>query len=325
MGYNTRMSKRDYYDVLGVSRTASDADVKSAYRKLARKYHPDVNKAPDAGEKFKEATEAYEVLSDPPKRKMYDQFGHAGMPGFGGTGGPGVYTRSSGPGGAGGFSFEDIFGGGGSGFMGMGLEEILAALGGGHRSRRARKSAGMRRGAEIEQHITLDFMQALRGTSATIRLHRGGRNGGTGTIDVKIPPGVHTGSRIRLRGQGAPGPGGNGDLYINISVRPHPYFRADGRDVYVEVPISIAEAALGAKVDVPTIDGMSTVTVPPGTAGGQRLRLRGKGGGAGEKRGDHYVVIRIVPDPKMSAKGRELLEEFQRTEKFDPRKDAPWR
>ena len=318
------MSKRDYYDVLGVSRTASDAEIKRAYRKLARKYHPDVNKAPDAGEKFKEATEAYEALSDPPKRKMYDQFGHAGMPGFGGPGGPGVYAWSSAPGGARGFSFEDIFGGAG-GFMGMGLEEILAALGGRRRSRRARSSAGLRRGADIEQHITLDFMQGLRGTSATIRLQRGGRGGLAGTIDVKIPPGVHTGSRVRLRGQGAPGPGGNGDLYINVSVRPHPYFRADGRDVYVEVPISIAEAALGAKVDVPTIDGMSTVTVPAGTASGQRLRLRGKGGGAGEKRGDHYVVIGIVPGPKISAKGRKLLEELQRTEKFDPRKDAPWR
>ncbi len=318
------MAKRDYYDVLGVKRSASDAQIKSAYRKLARKYHPDVNKASDASDKFKEATEAYEVLSDSKKRGMYDQFGHAGPAGgFGGRGGPQGW-----PGGQGvEISFEDLFGGGGSGFAGMGLEDIMAALGGGMRGRRG--PAPRRKGADIESHLTVAFMQAVEGMTTTIRVNRPGPRGGAGTetIDVKIPPGVREGSKVRVRGKGEQGPAGNGDLYIIVHVGKHPYFRREGDDVYVDLPVRIGEAALGAAVDVPTIDGMTTVKIPPGTSGGKKLRLKGKGikpTGNRKQRGDQYVVIRIVPPPKLSPRGRELLQELNEVEAFDPRKDAPW-
>jgi len=306
------MAKRDYYDVLGVTSGASAAEVKRAYRKLARKYHPDVNKNSDAPEKFKEATEAYEVLSDGKKRQMYDQFGHAGGPRV--SGGPGT-------------NFQDFFsgGGGGGGFMGMGLDDILQALRGKiphARKRRARQETSL----NIEQRVTLEFMQAALGTTVPILLRRGdARDGKTETIEVKIPPGVHEGSRIRARGQGLKHKRHKGDLYIIVSVRPHPFFTAKGNDITVEVPISITEAALGARVDVPTIDGMTTVTVPPGTGSGQRLRLRKKGIKSGSGRGDQFVLIKIVVDKHISDKGRKLLKEFQDIEQSDPRKDAPWR
>ncbi len=330
------MAKRDYYDILGVSRSASADEIKSAYRKAARKYHPDVNKSPDASTKFQEATEAYEVLSDPQKRKMYDQYGHAG-PGMGagaGAGGGGdpygrTYTWSGrGPGGAG-VDFEDIFGGGRSGgFMGMSLEEILSALGGGmppgggvHGRRQRRRAA---RGNDIEYHLTLDFMQAIRGTTASLRLR--GDKGTSQTLKVKIPPGVREGQRIRLKGKGQPAPGGNGDLYIIAHIGEHPYFRRDGDDIYVDVPVSITEAALGAKVDVPTIDGITTVKIPPGTSSSQRLRLGDKGvPGKNGTRGDQYVVVKIAPPKKISDKGAELLRQFDEHEKHNPRRNAPWK
>jgi DnaJ-class molecular chaperone len=319
------MSKRDYYDVLGVSRGASDADIKRTYRKLARKYHPDVNKAPDAIDHFKEATEAYEVLSDKKKRGMYDEFGHAGGPrmssGHRGRPGQGMnmqdFFSGAGPGGG---------GGGGGGFMGMGLDDILQVLRGkmsNSRKRSPRRDAGL----DIEQRVTLEFVQAALGTTVPILLRRGaGPDAKTETIEVKIPPGVHNGAKIRVRGKGAEQRGGGkGDLYILVAVRKHPFFVADGNNITVEVPISITEASLGAKVDVPTIDGMTTVTIPPGAGSGQRLRLRNKGIAAGSKRGDQFVLIKIAVEKKISDKGRKLLEEFQLCEQQDPRKDAPWR
>ena len=307
------MAKRDYYDVLGVARGASDADIKRAYRKLARKYHPDVNKSPDATDKFKEATEAYEVLSDGKKRRMYDQFGHAGA------------QRSSGSVGGG---FQDFFSGvgaGGRGFMGMGLDDILQALRG--KMSASRKHPPRREiNVDIEQRVTLEFMQAALGTTVPLLLRRGGAaDARTETIEVKIPPGVREGSRIRVRGQGLDHRRLKGDLFIIVSVKAHPFFTAKGNDITVEVPISITEAALGGKVDVPTIDGMTTVTIPPGTSSGQRLRLRKKGIGAASGRGDQFVLIKIVVDKDISDGGRKLLEEFQRGEQSDPRRDAPWR
>ena len=315
------MAKRDYYEVLGVKRDASGAQIKSAYRQLARKYHPDVNKSPDAPAKFREATEAYEVLSDAEKRKMYDQFGHAG-PQPGAAGGPRAYTQTYGPGA--GVDFSEFFGGGGSGFGGMSLEEILSALGGGGRRGRGRRAAA-RRGRDVEHEITLDFMQAVRGMTATLRMQ--GPDGKTETLDVKIPPGVREGGRVRVRGKGEPGRGGAGDLYMLIHIRPHQYFRREGNDVYVDVPIAIHEAALGATIDIPTLDGMTRVKVPPGSAGGRKLRLRGKGiaPAGSETRGDQYVVLRVVPPEKLSDRGRELLEQFAEVESYDPRKGAPWR
>ena len=319
------MAKQDYYHVLGVKRGATAPEIRSAYRKLAKQYHPDVNKTPGAEDKFKEATEAYEVLGDPQKRSMYDQFGHA-TPGAGFGGGPG-----RGPGGGLGASFEEILGAarahdaaGAGGFMGMSLDDILGALRG--RKRASHQSRRGGRGPDAKYELTLDFMQAMWGTTTSIRLTEPGSKGRTETIEVKIPPGVDDGSRIRLRGKGGPGPAGPGDLYIVVHVRPHPYFCRDGDDIYLDVPISISEAALGARIDVPTIDGMMTVTVPPGTAGGKRLRLKGKGvhGVGGKSRGHQYVVIRIVPPEELTAKGRKLLEEFGKIHSHNPRTDAPW-
>jgi DnaJ-class molecular chaperone len=311
------MSKRDYYDVLGVSRRASEAEIKRAYRKLARKNHPDVNKAPDALEKFKEATEAYEVLSDGEKRKMYDQFGHAAQPRMSG-GAPG--------------GFQDFFSGGfgggggapGGGFMGMGLDDILQALrgkmGGAHRRR-----PQQRPNLNIEQPVKLEFLQAALGTTVPIVLRQGGaQSDTTETIEVKIPPGVRNGARIRVRGKGSEHRGAKGDLYILISVNPHPYFTVTGNDITVEAPISIVEAALGAKVDVPTIDGMTTVTIPPGASSGQRLRLRKKGLPSPSGRGDQFVLIKIAVEKQITEEGRRLLQEFQACEQPNPRKDVPW-
>ncbi len=305
------MAKRDYYQVLGVDRSATAAQIKSAYRKLAREFHPDVNKATDAAEKFTEATEAYEVLSDDAKRQKYDRFGHASNGGgFGGPRGPG------------GVDFSDIFGGqagGGGGFMGMGLDDILQALGGRGRRRRPQK------GADLEYPITLDFLQAVRGVATAIRL-RSGRKGETDeTLDVKIPAGVRDGQKIRVRGKGQEGPAGPGDLYILVHVAKHAYFSREGRDIVVEVPVSITEAALGAKVDVPTIDGPTTVKIPHGTNSGQKLRLKGKGvGSAGDDRGDQYVIVRTVVPKDISKAGRQLLEQLAESEKFDVRADSPW-
>jgi len=325
------MAKRDYYEVLGVGRDASEAQVKSAYRRLARKFHPDVNKASDAATKFKEATEAYETLSDREKRKMYDQFGHAGpRMGPGGPGqGPRTYTWT--PGGGAGeapFDFENFVGRGGQGFMGMSLDDIMEALGGGRGARRGRRPVANEQGGDLTSDITIDFLQAVQGSSVTLQFEAGGPGGPAGpTITVKVPPGVSDGSRIRLRGKGQQGPIGAGDLIITVHVREHPYFRREGDDVYVDVPISIVEAALGATVEVPTVDGMTKVKVPPGTGSAMRLRLRGKGVQPAGKtnRGDQYVVIKIVPPPSLTPQGRQLLEQLQNVEKFDPREGAPWR
>ena len=326
------MAQRDYYEILGVSRSASADQIKAAYRRLARKYHPDVNKAPDAAEKFKEATAAYEVLSDPKKRKMYDRFGHAGVgaePAAGGPGRPGgprVYTWSSrggsAPFGGGGFSFDDLFDA--SPFSGMSLEELLASLGG--YSRRGRSSRGRASSsaapAAATYPITLEFLQAVRGCTTRLELRR--PDGSSETIEVKIPPGVRDGSKVRVRPKGAAA--SVGELFIVTHVRDHPYFRREGNDVYVEVPVSVAEAALGAKVRIPTIDGPATVKIPPGASSGTRLRLRGRGIADPKtgRRGDQYAVVRIVLPENISKRGRRLLEEFAKTDPYDPREKAPW-
>ena len=312
------MAKRDYYEVLGIKRGATDSQIKAAYRKLERKYHPDVSKAPDADEKFKEATEAYEVLSDEKKRQMYDQFGHAGGPQA--SGWPGGARARRGPGGQpfAGFDFREVFGGG-SGFAGMGLDEILSSLGG----RRGR--AQPRRGANIENEITIDFLQAVNGMTASMRV-QSGDGAKIETLNVKIPPGVNDGGRIRLKGKGQPGRAGAGDMYITVHVRKHRYFRRDGENIYVDVPVSITEASLGAKVDVPSIDGITRVTIPAGTASGTKLRLKGKGIARARQaeRGDQYIVLQIIPPKNVSAKAKKLLEELANTENMDVRRKLPW-
>ncbi|MDB5296472.1 MAG: cbpA, partial [Phycisphaerales bacterium] len=264
------MAKRDYYDILGVSKTASADEIKRAHRKLVRQYHPDVNKDNKGAEdKFKEAQEAYDVLSDDAKRKNYDQFGHAGVdgPGPGGGGDPFEAFRRAG-GGRGGrgatvesidprdFSnandFGDIFEqffGAKAGFAGGG-GPAGAARGGRSRGRGRADAAPAARGADLEHAVTLSFEQAARGVTLPLQISRDGK---LETIDIKIPAGVKDGSKVRLKGRGQHAPGGEpGDLYIVTAVRPHEAFRRDGLDVLLDVPVSVYEALLGTKVTVPT-------------------------------------------------------------------------
>src|SRR5690554_6853586 len=348
------MAKRDYYEVLGVSRGADDAELKKAYRRLAMKYHPDRN--PDdkaAEEKFKEANEAYEVLSEPNKRAAYDQYGHAGVdPQMGGMGG----------GFAGGASFSDIFG-----------DVFSDFFGGGARSSRG----GPQRGSDLRYTLELSLEEAVRGTTVTIRVptltscktcngsgakkgsspttcstcggigqvrmqqgffsvqqtcprchgsgkmitdpcgdcHGQGRVEEHKTLSVKVPAGVDTGDRIRLSGEGEAGAlgGPSGDLYVVVNVRPHAIFQRDGRDLYCEVPISFADAALGGELEVPTLNGRVKLKIPEGTQTNKLFRLRGKGvtpvrgGGVG----DLMCRVAVETPVKLDKRQRELLEEFR--------------
>jgi curved DNA-binding protein len=300
---------RDYYEVLGLSKGASEADIKKAYRKLARQYHPDRNPGDKNAEaRFKEVQEAHDVLSDPTKRAQYDRYGFAGPQG-GGAGGPFRWGGAAGGGGpqfdAGAFDAEDLgellrrFGMGG---MGMGGEDL-----GGRRTRgRARRQAP----AEAEAEATIPFLTAARGGKVSLSI-----NGSQ--VELKVPAGIEEGKRLRLAGQG---PGG-GDLLLKIHVEPHPYFRREGNNVVVEVPISLAEAALGARVDVPTLDGEHlTVKVPPGTSSHARLRLRGKGIAGG----DQLVEIKIAVPKVEDARARELVEELARLHPQSPRAGLRW-
>jgi DnaJ-class molecular chaperone len=329
------VTKRDYYEILGVQRSAGVDEIKKAYRKLARKYHPDVNKEPDADKKFREATEAYEVLSDAEKRKIYDQFGHAGLEGsaFGGQGagagspGSGQGYRWSGTTGGRNVDFEEIFGH--SDFMHMGLDEILRNLGGAGGRRRSHRTRRPQRGANLQSDVTLDFLQAARGDTISLQMHKPGQaQGQTETLRVKIPAGVKDGSKIRLKGKGGSGPAGPGDLLITTHVRPHPYFQREGNDLFVEVPISITEAALGTSIEVPTLEGTSTIRVPAGSSSSRQIRLRGKGiAPAKGDPGDLYVKLSILPPPAdtLTQEQKDALKRFQEEVDFDPRSQAPWR
>jgi len=338
------MAKRDYYEVLGVTRDADQAAVKKAYRRLARQSHPDLNpNDPDAETKFKEIGEAYEILSDATKRKAYDQFGHAGV--RMGAEAPGAGPRPGGPGGQrytytwsseGASPFEDVAfeafagsGGQGASF----IEELLGRLGGRHgrqRPRTRRPGGAAVKGQNVQSEICLPFEQALRGVRTMLSFKRPMPDGATRTqrIEVNIPAGVRNGQRLRLRGRGAPGRGGGpaGDLYLTIRVQPHPYFRRDGRDVTIDLPITVSEAALGATVDVPTVHGTRTaVRIPPGTRGGQRLRLKGQGvrmPGSDES-GDQYCVVSLVPPTSLDPSQKDLFEQLKQHEE-NPRTGPPW-
>ena len=288
----------DYYQVLGVSRKASDDELKKAYRKLARENHPD-RKPNDkaAADKFKSVQEAYSVLGDKEKRQQYDRFGHAAFQGRRGGGGASPF----GPGG-GQVDLGDLFG---NGFD-------LGDLFGGGFGRGGRQATRSRKGQDAETTIDIPFNTAAQGGSYSLTVNTGGQ---PQQLTARIPAGVDTGSVIRLSGQGHPGMGGapNGDLLVKIRVAPHPYFRRDGSNLLVDVPISLTEAALGAKIDVPTLsDGLVTVTVPAGSASGTRLRLRGKGiiNRKSNEPGDLYAILQIVVPKSLDDRSRELLEEF---------------
>ncbi len=343
---------KDYYEVLGVKRDASEDEIRKAYRKLARKYHPDVNKGDKgAEEKFKEINEAYEVLKDSEKRKKYDALGANWKSGMDFTPPPGWgnVRFEYGPGGAyeftdfGGSGFSDFFnilfgqgfGGGGAGFGagGVGFEEMFGSGGAGARTRRGgggwRPAGGhpfgggaatSARGSDVEAELHLTLEEAHRGGKKSLSLQQS--DGRTRTLDVTIPAGVTDGSRIRLSGQGGAGAGGAqaGDLYLRVKIEPHPYFRLEGSDVYADLALAPWEAALGTKVNAPTLDGPVTLKIPPGTSSGQKLRLRGKGMNSRKgERGDHFVVAKIVVPKTLSDKERELYEEMKQHSPFRPR------
>jgi len=344
------MAKRDYYDVLGVSRSASADEIKKAHRKLARQYHPDMNKNAGASttEKFKEVQEAYDVLGDPEKRKLYDQFGHAGVEGGAAAGaGPGAggdpfeaFRRGAGRGNgrrqwrSGPVTVEDFdvndFGGGGGGNFADIFEQLFGRGGagagaafGGARAGRARPApAEPSRGADVEHGVTLTFAQAARGTTLPLQINRDGK---LETIEVKVPPGVKDGSRIRVKGRGQQSTGGeSGDLYIVTQVHPHPYFRRDGLDVLLDLPISLYEALLGTKVEVPTLDGPVTLTIPPGTSSGAKLRIKARGIERGEEKGDQFVVVKVMVPKSLDDEGKEMVKRLQAKLPVDARADVRW-
>lgn len=325
---------KDYYEILGVSRTATEEEIKKAYRKLARKYHPDINKAAGAEARFKEIGEAYEVLGDTGKRARYDQLGanwQAGQdfrppPGYGSApfdfhGTPPRSGRGFNPQDMGGFSdfFEMLFG---ESFNGRQPHSGSHMWPGGDETF---EEAGQ----DQEASVAISLEEAYAGTTKSLRLQttetdaRGRLSPQTKTYQVKIPPGISNGARIRLAGQGLHGPRGEkaGDLYLRVTIAPHPVFKVSGPDLEVELPITPWEAALGAKVMIPTLDGQASLTIAAGTESGQRLRLRGKGlrQSRGLEPGDLLVAIKIVVPKKLSAKERELLEELSRVSTFSPR------
>jgi len=294
------MAKPNYYDVLGVSKNATADEIRKAYKKLARENHPDA-KPNDKGaaDRFKQANEAYDVLSDADKRKKYDQFGDAYeyVQGAGGQGGAGPFP--------GGFDPSSIFGGGGD----VDLGDIFGGAFGGRGRSRARRPS---RGEDLQTSITIPFQLAADGGSYDLSLQT---DSGVERLAVKVPAGVHDADVIRLSGQGHHGANGgpNGDLLLTIHVAPHPLFRRDGDNITTELPVSVTEAALGAKVEVPTLsEGPVILSVPPGTSSGAKLRLKGKGIAnrkTGE-RGDQFVQIKITLPQSLSAKARELFEEL---------------
>ena len=293
------MAQRDYYEVLGVSKNASDDEIKKAYRKLAIKYHPDKNPGDKEAEaKFKEINEAHDVLSDKQKRARYDQFGHAGVGGagnpFGAGGNPfGGFNYN-------GQTFNFDFGGGG-------LDDILGSIFGfGSASRRPR------RGADYQTSVTISFEEAIFGTTKSIS------NDGK-DLKIKIPAGIDDGMSIRLHGKGgeAPEGGEKGDLYVHIKVKPHKHLTREGAIILSEEKIDMVDAALGCEIDVETVDGKITMKVPAGTQSGTPFKLSGHGVPfrADGDRGPHIVTV-IVETPKnLSKKQKELLEEFKNNKK----------
>ncbi len=311
---------RDLYAILEVARDAGEDDIRTSYRRLARRHHPDVNPGDrEAEERFKAVSGAYSVLSDPEKRRNYDEFGEASLDsGFD----PNAARRMQ-------EEFGARFGGGGAGrfdgeqFSFGGLEDILSGL---FRSGGAGGQAHLRaRGPDVEAELELDFLEAARGCEKRLNLARPRADGGVqqDTVSVRIPPGVEDGGRIRLRGKGGDGIGGApaGDLFARVRVRPHPVFRRDGLDLHLTLPVTVSEAILGARVDVPTLDGRATVTVPPGTDGGSRLRLRGKGVEREGSRGDLYAVVQIRVPKELDEAGREGVDRLAASDTADPRKE----
>jgi len=317
------MQYKDYYKILGVDRNASAKTIKQAYRKLARQYHPDVNPGDKvAEERFKEINEAYEVLSDPEKRKKYDQFGAhwqqyermGGRPEdfdwsrwtTGSPGGQRVYTRTVGP-----EEFEEILGGLG------GFSDFFEALFGGMGGRRRTTDFGgyqdifqerSQRSQDVEQPVTITLEEAFRGTTRMLQREDGSR------LEVKIPRGVRTGSRVRVAGKGATGQGRAGDLYLRVEVSPHPLFRRDGDNLEVDVPVDLYIALLGGEVQVPTLERPVMLTIPPETPNGKTFRLRGLGMPNlknPDQRGDLYARMNVQLPQGLTEREKELFRQLR--------------
>jgi len=311
------MEYKDYYKVLGVSREASEDDMRKAYRKLARKYHPDVNPKnnKEAAERFKDVNEAYQVLSDAEKRRKYDQLGSSydqwqrtggDARGFdwsqwygsqGQPGGQRAYTRE--------FSGEDL---GGFGFSDFFESLFGGSPGVGTTTRRRTRAGGPQRGQDIEGEVEISLEESFHGTKRVVEV-------GDRRLEANIPPAVKTGQRVRLRGQGGPGAGGgeSGDLYMRVKVREHPRFELKGEDLFTEVPVDLYTALLGGSVVVPTLDGSLRLTIPPETQNGRTFRLRGQGmpkPRQPDERGDLYAKVRVVLPQGLSDKEKELVREL---------------
>ena len=306
--------RRDFYEVLGVGRDAAPDEIQRAYRKLARTYHPDINKDPRAEDRFKEISEAYDVLSDPAQRKRYDAFGDdfRRIPpdvdpeawGRARRAGARTATGSSGGGPGGRFDEGDLD-----------IEDLFGGIFGG----RGRGRWGPIPGADQEIELELSVEDAFRGVHRWLSVSG---PDGTRSIEVTIPPGVTDGQRIRLSGQGGEGTGGSaaGDLYLVVRIAPHPRYRVEGRDISVELPVTAWEAALGARVALDTPGGEAKVRVPPLTSSGRRLRLRGRGlPGPGGRNGDLYAEVRIVMPDRLTDEERRLFEQLAGTSTYDPR------
>jgi DnaJ-class molecular chaperone len=329
----------DYYKILGISRSATADEIQKAYRKLAKKYHPDLN--PDdkaAQKKFKEVQQAYDTLSDEKKRKLYDQFGPAyEQMGAGGAGPAGRQWSSQVPEDFQHFDFGQAFGGGSSGgqippdledllrqFTGGGGGAASFDFGGGGGRRRTRR-APAQPGADLAHEVEIPFRTAVEGGEVSLRIRRHGAK--AETLTVKIPAGIQDGKSIRLRGQGDPSPndGPPGDLLITVRVQPHRTFRRDGYDLIVRVPVTVAEASLGGKVDVPTPGGEISLKVPAGTSSGTRLRAKGQGvKKADGTHGDLYAEILIAIPKQIDEESAEIIRNFDSRNEFDPRADLEW-
>lgn len=299
------MTKKDYYAALGVSRSAKPEEIKKAYRKLARQYHPDVNPNDKAAEeKFKEISEAFDVLSDEKKRGIYDKFGY--------------YSDNITPEAAAGAGYGFDF----SRFEASNFQDIFSDIFSNLRGRSgAQAYTQPERGADLETPVSISFDDAMRGTTLSVEIPR---QSGREKISVKIPAGVDTGSRIRVAGKGDNGMfgGAAGDLYIVTNVGAHPYFKRKGDNIYCTIPITVPEAALGAKIEVPTIEGKARLRIPPGTQSGQQFRLRDKGAPSlrgGGMRGDQYVEVKIVLPKVISEETKELLHEYAKKNTENPR------
>jgi curved DNA-binding protein len=304
----------DYYKVLGVDEAAADADIKKAYRRLARKYHPDVSKEANAEDRFKEVNEAYEVLRDKQRRAEYDQLRrYGGHPGEDFRPPPGWHSHAAGGGSSGsgpeaGFSdfFEALFGarGGGrgqaSGFSERGFDRAMA-------------------GQDSHHRLDVTLEESFNGAQRRLSLHDPS-TGQSRSLEVRIPKGVVEGQKIRLRGQGVPGMrgGGAGDLYLEIHLMPHRLFRVEGRDLHLRLPVAPWEAALGADVRVPTLSGPVNLKIPANSRGGRKMRLKGRGI-PGAVAGDLIVELQITMPGDLGSEGRELMEKMRDTVKFDPR------